>query len=90
MSYRPPGASSAASIFTPPSVRRIRWEGDPYPGAKIDHNLLIVPNFGKAYFGELLISATSKRLTMLRLELGSPAGGSVACASIENDGGWSV
>ncbi len=71
-------------------VRRVRWDGEPYPDSRIDHNLVIIPNLGRIYLGELQISAKSKRLTMVRLELGSPAGGSVACAGVEDDGGWSV
>jgi hypothetical protein len=70
-------------------VRRVRWDGDPFPGSQIDQNLVVVPGVGRLYFGELLITATSRRLTMIRMELGSPAGGFVACATIENDGGWS-
>jgi hypothetical protein len=70
-------------------VRAIRWDGPPFPGAQIDQNLVVVPNFGRIFIGELLITAGSKRLTMLRLELGSPQGGAIACASIENNGGWS-
>jgi hypothetical protein len=32
----------------------------------------------------------SRRLTMLRLELGSPVGGAVACAEVETNGIWST
>ena len=70
-------------------MRAIRWEGAPFPGAQIDQNLVVVPNFGRIFIGELLITAGSKRLTMLRLELGSPVGGCIACADIEDNGGWS-
>jgi hypothetical protein len=70
-------------------VKEIRWDGAPFPGARIDHNLVVVPIFGRIYFGELLITASSKRLTMVRMDLGSPAGGSALCASVEDNGGWS-
>jgi hypothetical protein len=71
-------------------VRTVRWDGEPYPGSSIEHNVVSVPNFGRIYLGELLITTSSKRLTMVRLELGSPAGGSIACAGIEDNGGWST
>jgi hypothetical protein len=70
-------------------VRSIKWAGDPYPGATIDQHVVSVPDFGKIFFGELLITDQSRRLTMLRLELGSPIGGFLACAEVENNGSWS-
>jgi hypothetical protein len=70
-------------------VRSIKWAGAPYPGATIKQHAVTVPDFGKIFFGELLITDQSRRLTMLRLELGSPIGGSVACAEVENNGSWS-
>jgi len=70
-------------------VRSIRWTGNPYPGASIDQHTVMVPNYGTIFFGELLITALSRRLTMLRVELGSPVGGFVACAEVENNGAWS-
>ncbi len=70
-------------------VRRLRWDGEPFPGSRIDQNLVVLPNFGRVYFGELLVTATSRRLTMIRMELGSPIGGFFAFGDIENDGGWS-
>jgi hypothetical protein len=70
-------------------VRDIRWSGKPYPGATIDGHLVIVPDFGRIYFGELLIRRDNKRLTMMRVEFGSPFGGSMACADVQDNGGWS-
>jgi hypothetical protein len=71
-------------------VRSIKWAGDPYPGATIDQHVVTVPDFGKIFFGELLITDLSRRLTMLRLELGSPIGGVLACAEGETNGIWST
>jgi len=71
-------------------VKSIKWAGDPYPGATIEQNMVTVPDFGKIFFGELLITEQSRRLTMLRLELGSPIGGVIACAEVENNGSWST
>lgn len=70
-------------------VKSIRWSGEPYPGANIDHHSVTVPDFGKMFFGELLVTDLSRRLTLLRLELGSPEGGDVACAEVESNGTWS-
>lgn len=70
-------------------VKSIRWAGEPYPGATIDHHSVTVPDFGIMFFGELLVTDISRRLTMLRLELGSPVGGDVACAEVESNGTWS-
>jgi hypothetical protein len=45
-----------------------------------------VPNFGKIYFGELYITGDSRRLTMVRFQLGSPYGGEVVAAEGESNG----
>ena len=78
---------SSGTVFAT-IVKSIRWAGAPYPGATIDHHSVIVPDFGTIFFGEILISSFSRRLTMLRLELGSPVGGFVACAEVETNGIW--
>lgn len=69
-------------------VKSITWKKDPYPGATISGHIVTVPGFGKLLFGELLISDLSRRLTMLRLELGSPQKGDVAFAEVETNGVW--
>ena len=71
-------------------VKSITWAGDPFPGATIDQHTVVVPDFGTIYFGELLITASSRRLTMVRLELGSPTGGDVALAEVDSNGTWST
>ena len=70
-------------------VKGVRWAGEPYPGARIDHNVVTVPEFGRIYLGEIIITDTSRRLTLLRLELGSPTGGYVAAGEVETNGSWS-
>ena len=50
---------------------------------------MTVPDFGKIFFGELLIADMSRRLTMMRLDLGSPLGGSLACGEVQSNGTWS-
>ena len=70
--------------------RRSNGPASRIPGATIEQHVVTVPDFGKIFFGELLITDLSRRLTMLRLELGSPIGGAVACAEVENNGSWST
>lgn len=70
-------------------VKSIRWDGNPHPGVTIDHHSIVVPEFGRIFFGELLITDESRRLTMVRLELGSPFGGTLACVEVESNGTWS-
>jgi hypothetical protein len=69
-------------------VRSIRWDGDPYPGSQIDHNIVVIPNLGRLYFGELLISADCRRLTMVRAALGSDGGGTGSGACSQDNGSW--
>jgi len=70
-------------------VSKLRWRGKPFPGAHIDHNSVKIPRFGRIFFGELLIAEASRRLTMMRVSLGSPIGGQVAVAAADPNGGWS-
>ena len=71
-------------------VKSITWSGQPFAGATIDNNVVTIPNFGKIFFGELIITERSRRLTMARLELGSPTGGEVAVAEVDSNGTWST
>lgn len=59
-------------------VKSIRWRDKPYPGAKIEHNVLTIPDIGTICFGEVLLAKSDRRLTMIRFHLGSPDGGSGA------------
>jgi hypothetical protein len=49
-------------------------------------HVLIVPEFGKVYLAELSCEYGRKRLTMIRVELGSPNGGGVSAAEGESNG----
>jgi hypothetical protein len=69
-------------------VKSIRWDGPPFPGSTIEYNKVVLPDFGRAYFGELLVSPHSRRLTMVRLALGSNGGGSAAGSDAQDNGGW--
>jgi hypothetical protein len=47
-----------------------------------------IPGFGVAYFGEYLVTRASRRLTMLRIELGCPISGRIVCANVDSNGHW--
>lgn len=69
-------------------VESIEWVGAAYPGSTVTDHTVRVPGFGKLVFAELLLTSLSRRLTLLRLELGSPEGGDVAFAEVESNGIW--
>jgi hypothetical protein len=67
-------------------VKEMHWDGEPHPTATIHGHVVKVPNFGKIYFGELYITGDSRRLTMVRFQLGSDDGGEVVAAEGESNG----
>jgi len=67
-------------------VKEMHWDGAPHPTATIHGHVVRVPDFGKIYFGELYITGDSRRLTMVRFQLGSPDGGEVVAAEGETNG----
>jgi hypothetical protein len=68
-------------------VQEIHWDGPPHPTATIHDHVVHVPDFGKIYFGEMFIKGDSRRLTMVRLQLGSPQGGEFSAAEGETNPG---
>ncbi len=70
-------------------VKSIRWDGRPFPKSEIHDNMVVLPEFGRVFFGELLIAEQSRRLTMVRMALGSDSGGSASAGDVESNGGWS-
>jgi hypothetical protein len=69
-------------------VKSIKWDGKPFPDSEIDGNIVIVPEFGRIYFGELLISTHTRSLTMVRVTLGSHVGGYAAAGGVEDNIIW--
>ncbi|MBS1858623.1 MAG: hypothetical protein JST11_24855 [Acidobacteria bacterium] len=67
-------------------VKEITWAGPAHPNATIDGHCITIPDFGKVYFGELFVTAASRRLTMMRFQLGSPVGGEICLASGDTNG----
>lgn len=49
-------------------------------------NCVAVPGFGRVYLGELLIQEDSRRLTMLRIDLGCPEEGTIVVDAAETNG----
>ena len=43
------------------------------------------PEFGTIFFGEILITASERRLSMIRLQLGSPEGGSEVYVEVDDE-----
>ena len=57
-------------------------------GVTADRNMVTIPHFGRIYFAEFLAYHSARRLTMFRLELGSPVGGSASGGQIDNNGSY--
>ena len=81
-----PGAPRRVVITT--IVKALRWTKREPPTAKIEGHTVKVENFGRIHFGEMVIEGDSRRLTMMRLRLGSPEGGSVDFAEVQSNGSW--
>jgi hypothetical protein len=57
-----------------------------HPRAVVSGNMIALNGFGRIFLGELLITSASRRMTLLRLKLGSPTEGELACAEVESNG----
>jgi hypothetical protein len=69
---------------------KVEWEGERNPRAEIVGNhMVVVKDFGRIFFGEVIISAGSRRLTLMRLELGSDGGGQAGGPDLDVNGGYS-
>ncbi|SRR5258708_17784833 len=57
-------------------------------GSEIDNwgPIIVVPQFGTIYLGEVIVSPSQRRVNMMRLELGSPDGGSFNLGSGSSNG----
>jgi hypothetical protein len=72
-------------------VKPLAWKGPAFPNASIDPHrpyFVVIPGLGTIYFGEITIARQSRRVTMIRARLGSPAGGDVAACGFQDNGGW--
>jgi hypothetical protein len=55
-------------------------------GFQAFNHVLVIPDFGKLFLGELLVLEQSRRLTMMRFALGSPVAGQIAVCGIDGNG----
>ncbi len=99
------GKGKKTMVFGRPKIRRtdggavvgtivkpLRWEGEPYPEAAIDAkqpNQVKIPGLGTLSFGEILVDRQSRRITMIRGDLGSYMGAEMAACDFQDNGGWS-
>jgi hypothetical protein len=67
-------------------VSGMSWEDKPNPNATIDGHALKIADFGTVFFGESYITSCSRRITMVRFELGSPDGGGGSAAGGDSNG----
>jgi len=67
-------------------VEKMAWTAKPYPGSKIDGHVVMVPDFGQIFFGELLVGSSERRLTMVRFDMGSPIGGWADGGGVDTNG----
>jgi hypothetical protein len=70
-------------------VKSLEWRGAPHERAVLDRNRVYLPDFGSLYFGEVFLTRTKRRITMVRVQLGSPDGGDAAAIDGGMEGnGW--
>jgi hypothetical protein len=67
-------------------VNRIDWAGNPHPQAKIEGHRITFPDFGIIYLGEGTVTSSSRRVTMMRIQFGSPDGGDGSVGDGESNG----
>jgi hypothetical protein len=75
------GWSKSNGVLHTSMVKQVRAVGTGNPAAELPYAYAIhIPHVGNLYLGEIFASSDIKRLTMLRLELGSPFAGMVAAS----------
>ena len=70
-------------------VKPLAWKGPEFPGSTIDPDqpgAVSVPGFGRVFFGEISVAPQQRRLTMVRVALGSPIGGDFGCVDVMDNG----
>ena len=78
----------AGAVVLTTIVRELKWTKKPHPTATITGNVVDVPEFGRMFLGEMVVTADARRLTLLRLELGSPTGIRIGFNDVHTDGSW--
>jgi hypothetical protein len=88
-----PGAdwskSKSNGVLHTSLVKQVRPVGTGNSAEELPYAYAIhIPHVGNLYLGELFSSGDTKRLTMLRVELGSPFAGVVEAATPVTNGSW--
>ena len=80
---------NAGGLILGTVVTSLRWAAQPAPGTEIRGNRLIIEGIGSVFFGEILYEHNSRRLTLLRFQLGSPVGADGSACDVQSNGqGW--
>ncbi len=58
---------------------------DNFPGKVFAHSIY-VRDFGRIFFGEVIIQGGTYSLSMIRIHLGSPVGGAISAATVRSNG----
>lgn len=64
----------------------VKTLGNVSGGLKVYGNVIVVPDFGTIYFAEYHVKESARRLTMMRLQLGSPMEADLTVASGQGNG----
>ncbi len=75
------GRPLLSSLFASPDLT-----GTTLHGHAIDGCAIKVPGFGEVFLGEYLITPSSRHLTMVRVQMGSPVGGVMVCGDVGGNG----
>jgi hypothetical protein len=87
LAHRPEYKQTNKGVLVAQVVKSVKLLGEPDESITIvQPNKIYWDNFGWIILGEFLISAQYRRLTMVRLELGSPVAGSMALGEVETNG----
>ena len=77
---------SDKGVIVASTVRKLTLVGEPDPRIRIEGHTIHWDDFGWIILGEILISKQYRRLTMVRLEMGSQVGGKLGIGETETDG----
>ena len=76
--------TGSSSGYLRTSIVRAIYRGD----ERIEGNVLREPGLGTIYFGEMLINDHNRRLTLVRIEIGSDPKGDFSAAAVDPNGIW--
>jgi hypothetical protein len=77
---------NAGGIIVGTLVSSLRWGGQAAAGTEIRGNRLLIEGIGSIYFGEIIFEQSSRRLTLLRFQLGSPVGADGSACDVQSNG----